>query len=53
MLFLFELERCIEYVLHGLNVHAVKEKLKHFVTILRRNCITDKCDVVEDFAHDL
>jgi len=24
--------------------HKKTEKFKHFVTILRRNCITDKCD---------
>jgi len=44
ILFLFTLEHCIEHVYFELcqNIHS--EKFKHFVTYLRRNCITDKCD---------
>ncbi|XP_071572514.1 uncharacterized protein [Temnothorax nylanderi] len=44
--FLFELEHCVENVYFQLcqNVHGVSEKFKQFVIILRRNCITDKCD---------
>jgi len=33
ILFLFELERCVKHVLHGLNVYAVKEKFQQFVTV--------------------
>jgi len=45
VLFLFELEHCINHVYFGLcqNMHMVSEKFKHFVTYLRRNCITNKC----------
>jgi len=46
ILFLFTLEHCIEHVYFGLcqSTHMVSEKFKHFVTYLRRNCITNKCD---------
>jgi len=46
ILFLFTLEHCVEHVYFELcqRTHMVSEKFKHFVTILRRNCITDKCD---------
>jgi len=44
ILFLFELERCVEYVLHGLNVYAAKEKFQQFVIVLHRNCINNKRD---------
>jgi len=45
ILFLFELEHCVEHTYFWLcqNTHMVNEKFKHFVTILRQNCITDKC----------
>ena len=48
VLFLFELEHCVENVYFQLcqNVHGVSEKFKQFATILRQNCITDKCDAV-------
>jgi len=44
ILFLFTFEHCVEHVYFGLcqSTHMISEK--HFVTILRRNCITDKCD---------
>jgi len=44
--FLFTLEHCIEHAYFGLcqSTYMVSEKFKHFVTILRRNCITDKYD---------
>jgi len=40
------LEHCIEHVYFGLcqNMHMVNEKSNHFVTYLRRNCVTNKCD---------
>jgi len=44
ILFLFTLEHCDEYVYFGQSTHMVSEKFKHFVTILRWNCIIDKCD---------
>jgi len=46
ILFLFTLEHCVEHVYFGLcqSTHIVSEKFKHFVTYLRRNCITNKCD---------
>jgi len=46
ILFLFELEHCVEHAYFWLcqNTHMISEKFNHFVTILRRNCITDKCD---------
>jgi len=44
ILFLFELEHCVEHAYFCQNTHMVSEKFKHFVTILRQNCITDKCD---------
>jgi len=45
-LFLFELEHCINHVYFELcqKTHFIREKFKLFVTILRRNCITDKCE---------
>ncbi|XP_077257893.1 uncharacterized protein LOC143895015 isoform X1 [Temnothorax americanus] len=48
VLFLFELEHCVENVYFQLcqNVHGVSEKFKQFVTTLRQNCITDKCIAV-------
>ena len=49
ILFLFELEHCIEHVYFGLyrNIHGVGEKFKQFVAFLRRNCITDKCEAAK------
>jgi len=46
ILFLFTLEHCIEHVYFGLcqSTHMVSEKFKLFVTYLRRNCTTNKCD---------
>jgi len=43
ILFMFELEHCINYVYFGLcqSTHMVSEKFKHFVTYFRRNCITN------------
>ncbi|XP_077257576.1 uncharacterized protein LOC143894813 [Temnothorax americanus] len=48
VLFLFELEHCVENVYFQLcqNIHGVSEKFKQFVIILRQNCITDKCNAV-------
>ncbi|XP_071578133.1 uncharacterized protein [Temnothorax nylanderi] len=48
VLFLFELEHCVENVYFQLcqNVHGVSEKFKQFVAILRQNCIADKCNAV-------
>jgi len=45
ILFLFE--DCVEHVYFELcqNMHMVSEKFKQFVTYLRRNCVTNKCDV--------
>lgn len=49
VLFLFELEHCVEHVYFRLcqNTQGVSDKFKHFVNVLRRNCITDKCDAVK------
>jgi len=46
ILLLFTLEHCIEHVYFELcqSTHIISEKFKHFVTYLRRNCITNKCD---------
>jgi len=47
VLFLFiELGHCIEHVYFRLcqSTHMVSEKYKHFVTYLRRNCVTNKCN---------
>jgi len=48
ILFLFILEHCIEHVYFGLcqSTHMVSEKFKHFVTYLRRNCITNSARFV-------
>ena len=47
VLFMFELEHCVEHVYFELcqYTHGVSEKFKYFVTILRKNCITNQCDV--------
>ncbi|XP_071648506.1 uncharacterized protein [Temnothorax longispinosus] len=49
VLFLFELEHCVENVYFQLcqNIHGVSEKFKQFVTILRQNWIIDKCNAVK------
>ncbi|XP_071571277.1 uncharacterized protein [Temnothorax nylanderi] len=46
VLFLFKLEHCVEHEYFKLyqNTNEVNVKFNQFVTILRRNCITDKCD---------
>jgi len=46
ILSLFTLEHCIEHMYFGIcqSTHMVSEKFKHFVTYLRRNYITNKCD---------
>ncbi|XP_077259093.1 uncharacterized protein LOC143895676 [Temnothorax americanus] len=46
VLFLFELEHCVENVYFQLcqNVHGVSEKFKQFVKTLRRKCIIDRCN---------
>jgi len=36
VLFLFELEQCVEYVYYKLSIHSVSEKFKYFVSILRK-----------------
>jgi len=43
VLFLFELEHYINHEYFELcqKTHFTSEKFKHFITILRRNCITD------------
>jgi len=47
ILFLFTLEHCIEHVYFELcqSTHMISEKFEHFVTYLRRNYVTNKCDV--------
>jgi len=42
ILFLFELEHCINHVYFKLR--KCISQMKNFVTILRQNCIIDKCD---------
>jgi len=46
ILFLLTLEHCIEHVYFGLcqSMHMANEKFNHFVTYLRRNCVSNKCD---------
>jgi len=46
VLFMFELEHCINHVYFELcqKTHFTSEKFKQFVTYLRQNCITNKCD---------
>jgi len=46
VLFMFELEHCINHVYFELSqkTHLTSEKFKQFVTYLRQNCITNKCD---------
>ena len=47
VLFLFELEQCIEHVFYELSqwteyTHDVSKKFEYFVSFLRQNCITNK-----------
>jgi len=46
VLFMFDLEYCINQVYFELRqkTHFTSEKFKQFVTYLRQNCITNKCD---------
>src|SRR5215469_4360619 len=48
ILFLFELEHCVEHTYYSLcqNTYDVSEKFKQFVTFLRQNCI-NKCDAAK------
>ncbi|XP_071579506.1 uncharacterized protein [Temnothorax nylanderi] len=45
ILFLFEIEQCVEHVYFNLcqNIQHVSNNYNHFVTVLRQNRITDKC----------
>ena len=49
VLFLFEIEHCVEHVYLWLcqNTQAVSNKFKHFVCIVQRNCVTNKSDAVK------
>ncbi|XP_043258123.1 uncharacterized protein LOC122400643 [Colletes gigas] len=49
LLFLFELEQCVEHAYSWLcqNTHYVSEKYKQFVTILKRNSIAHKHEAVK------
>ena len=42
ILFLFELEQCVEHVFDELSqyMHDVSKKFEYFVSFLRQNCIT-------------
>jgi len=46
VLFLFKLEHCINHVHFELcqKTYCTSKKFKQFVTYLRQNCITNKCD---------
>jgi len=46
VLFLFELEQCVEHVFYELNqyTHDVSKKFEYFVSFLKQNCITNKSD---------
>lgn len=46
ILFLLELEQCVEHAYFRLcqMMQRVNDKFKYFATVLRQNCITDKCD---------
>jgi len=54
VLFMFELEHCINYVYFKLckNTYVVNEKFKQFVTYLHQNCIINKFDAAY-FAQNL
>lgn len=49
VLFLFEIEQCVEHVYLWLcqNTQAVCNKFKHFVSIVQRNCVTNKSDAIK------
>jgi len=46
ILFLFTLEHCVEHVYFGLcqSTHMVSKKFTQFITYLRQNCVTNKCN---------
>jgi len=54
ILFLFELEYCVEHAYFWLcqNIHMISEKFEHFTTILRQNCITNKCDATKTLRYN-
>ena len=49
ILFLFEIEQCVEHVYLWLcqNTQAVSDKFKHFVYILQRNYVTNRSDAMK------
>ncbi|XP_039304966.1 uncharacterized protein LOC120357721 [Solenopsis invicta] len=49
ILFLLEIEHCVEHAYYQLyqNIYAVNEKYKHFVSLLRKNCVNNKCDAAK------
>jgi hypothetical protein len=49
ILFLFEIAPCVEHVYYQLyqNIHAVNEKYKYFISLLRRNSVNNKCDATK------
>ena len=49
LLFLYELEDCVDYVCHQLDQHtySVSDKYKKFITILRQNHITNQSDAAK------
>lgn len=49
ILFLLELEQCVEHVYFNLCQHtrSVSDKFKEFVDIARRNCATDKREAIK------
>ncbi|KYQ58435.1 hypothetical protein ALC60_02571 [Trachymyrmex zeteki] len=50
MLFMFELEQCVEHVYSDLCqcTNSVSDKFKYFITYLRQNCIMNKCDTINN-----
>ncbi|KYQ47210.1 hypothetical protein ALC60_13767 [Trachymyrmex zeteki] len=48
MLFMFELEQCVEHVYFDLCQfsNSVSDKFKYIITYLRQNCIMNKCDAI-------
>ncbi|XP_025995093.1 uncharacterized protein LOC120359889 [Solenopsis invicta] len=49
VLFLFELEQCVEHIYYSLYqyTYTVSEKYKHFVSLLRQNYVNNKCDAAK------
>ena len=49
LLFLFEIEDCVDYVCHQMhqNTFSVSDKYKQFITIIRQNHITNKSDAAK------